>query len=393
MPLRRVFVVVIDSLGVGALPDASRFGDEGAHTLDHIMQATGGLDLPNLVRAGLGHISGVSHVPRTGRPEGSFGRMQEISPGKDTPTGHWEMMNCPLSEEFPVFPGGFPEDLMAAWLTRTGLKGFLENASASGTEVIERCGVEHMETGFPIVYTSADSVFQVAVHAPTFGIERLYSICEAARELLDPIGLGRVIARPFKGEPGSFERTYDRRDYAIPPPQDTTLDRLKAAGHEVCGVGKIGDIFSGRGLTQDHHTEGNEDGMAKTLELAGSLDSGMVFTNLVDFDSLYGHRRDPQGYGRALERFDLDLGRLLLCLRSDDLLFLTADHGTDPTHQPGTDHTREYVPLVALGENVEKGYDLGTLPSFCALGATIEEALGLDAMLPGRSFLSQIQAR
>jgi phosphopentomutase len=391
-PQRRVFVIVLDSLGVGALPDAERFGDAGAHTLDHIVEATGGLDVPNLVAAGLGHVPGVRAVPRVDSPSGAFGRMNEISPGKDTPTGHWEMMNCPLVTEFPVFPEGFPTAFLDDWLARTGLEGYLENAAASGTEVIERLGAEHLRTGHPIVYTSADSVFQVAVHAESFGLERLYSICEVARELLDPMGVGRVIARPFVGVEGSFTRTYDRRDYSMPPPGDTTLDRLARAGIPVTGVGKIHDIFSGRGISTDIHTEGNTDGMRRVIGLASGAGEGFVFTNLVDFDSHYGHRRDPAGYRAALEEFDTSLGELLGHLRASDLVFLTADHGTDPTHT-GSDHTREYVPLLAMGPAVRAGTELGTRSSFCDLGASVEEAFGLTPLAPGRSFLSELCSR
>ncbi|HJM57106.1 MAG TPA: phosphopentomutase [Planctomycetota bacterium] len=390
-PQGRVIVIVLDSLGVGALPDAERFGDDGAHTLDHIVEATGGLEVPHLIAAGLGHVPGVRAVPQVDRPSGAFGRMAEVSPGKDTPTGHWEMMNCPLRTEFPVFPDGFPTEFIDAWISRAGLEGYLENAAASGTEVIERQGPEHLRTGFPIVYTSADSVFQVAAHAESFGLERLYAVCEVAREMLDPLGVGRVIARPFVGREGSFTRTYDRRDYSMPPPADTSLDRLMQAGVPVTGVGKIHDIFSGKGISTDIHTAGNADGMQRTLDLARGAGEGLVFTNLVDFDSHYGHRRDPVGYRAALEEFDSSLGELLGHLRETDLVFLTADHGTDPTH-PGVDHTREYVPILALGPGVRAGTELGTRSSFCDLGASIEEAFGLTPTPPGCSFLSELAA-
>ena len=389
--MRRVFVLVLDSLGVGSLPDAERFGDEGAHTLDHLIEAAGGLDVPRLAAAGLGCIEGVKRLECPGNPAGAFGRMAERSPGKDTPTGHWEMMGCPLDQAFPVFPRGFDEALLQEWCDQVGLEGWLENGPASGTEVIERCGAEHLETGRPIVYTSADSVLQVAAHEEGFGLDRLLRACEVARELTVPLGLGRVIARPFVGIPGSFKRTYNRRDYSLPPPSETVLDRLKAGGHEVVGVGKIEDIFAGRGLTRAIHSEGNDDGMAHTLALAGELESGLVFVNLVDFDSAFGHRRDPQGYRAALETFDGALARLEEQLRPDDLVLMTADHGTDPTWE-GSDHTREYVPVLAVGPAVSGGTDLGTRTSFADLGATVEEALTGSSRGPGRSFLGDLWA-
>jgi len=390
--MRRVFVLVLDSLGVGALPDAENFGDEGCHTLDHLVESAGGLDVPQLIAAGLGHVPGVSSVSKVaspGLPSGAVGRMAERSPGKDTLTGHWEMMGCPVERAFPVFPLGFPDTFLDEWLARTGLQGWLGNEAASGTEIIERLGEEHLGCGRPIVYTSADSVFQVAAHTDCMDLERLYEVCRVARELLEPEGVGRVIARPFVGEPGSFRRTYDRRDYSLPPPGETTLDRLVAAGLPVVGVGKISDIFAGRGITRSVHTEGNEDGMQRTLELADSVDTGLVFVNLVDFDMLYGHRRDPMGYRGALERFDPALGELVGKLREDDLLLLTADHGNDPTCQRGTDHTREYVPLMVLGPAVRSGAQLGTRDTFADLGASVEEALGLEPCGPGRSFLGE----
>jgi phosphopentomutase len=316
--------------------------------------------------------------------------MAEVSPGKDTPTGHWEMMGCPLERAFPVYPDGFPEELLREWLARTGLAGWLGNEPASGTEIVERLGPEHLATGFPIVYTSADSVFQVAAHEEAFGLERLYAVCLAARELLDPLGVGRVIARPFVGEPGAFRRTYNRRDYSLPPPAETVLDRLAAAGERVTGVGKIHDIFAGRGITESVHSEGNEDGMRRTLELAREVERGLVFLNLVDFDMLYGHRRDAPGYRRALEAFDGALGELEALLRPADLVLLTADHGNDPTHTAGTDHTREYVPVIALGPGVRGGVELGTRASFADLGATVEEVFRGAAPGPGRSFLAEL---
>ncbi|MCP3914426.1 MAG: phosphopentomutase [bacterium] len=388
--MRRVFILVLDSLGVGAMPDADRFGDAGTHTLDHIVRAAGGLDVPRLAAIGLGNVPGVTGVREAVAPEGAFGRMAERSPGKDTSTGHWEMMGCPLTEAFPVYSEGFPKEILDPWLERTGLPGFLCNAPASGTEVIERLGEEHIATGKPIVYTSADSVFQVAAHEEHFGLQRLYEVCEVAREILTPYGVGRVIARPFVGAPGAFERTYNRRDYSLEPPQDTVLDRLKAADVPVVAVGKIEDIFAGRGVTQSIHTEGNADGMRRTIELAREPGGGLVFVNLVDFDMLYGHRRDPVGYRGALEAFDRQYVELEAELREDDLVLISADHGNDPTFTEGTDHTREYVPILAAGPGVRGGVDLGTRESFSDLGATVEAALGLEPSGPGQSFLEAI---
>jgi phosphopentomutase len=389
--MRRVFLIVLDSLGVGALPDAATFGDGGAHTLDHLVERAGGLDAPRLVALGLGCVPGVTRLPRPARPQGAFGRAAERSPGKDTSTGHWEMMGCPLAEAFPVYPRGFPPEVIDELVRRARLPGVLGNLPASGTEILDRLGVEHLATGRPIVYTSADSVFQVAAHEAHFGLERLYEVCAIARRILDPLGVGRVIARPFVGEPGSFRRTYNRRDYSMPPPSETSLDRLCAAGRTVVGVGKIGDIFAGRGLTSSVHTEGNRDGMKATARLARELDGGLVFVNLVDFDMLYGHRRDARGYRRALEEFDADYAELEGDLREDDLVLLSADHGNDPTKSETTDHTREYVPVIAAGPRVRGGVELGTRASFADVGATVEQALGLPPRGPGTSFLRELE--
>ena len=389
--MRRVFLIVLDSLGVGELPDAARFGDEGSHTLDHLVRAAGGLDAPRLVELGLGAVPGVTALPRPARPAGAFGRCAELSPGKDTSTGHWEMMGCVLEREFPVF-ASFPPEILDPWLARTGLPGVLANRAASGTQIIEELGDEHCATGKPIVYTSADSVFQVAAHEEHFGLERLYEVCAVAREILDPYGVGRVIARPFVGEPGSFSRTYNRRDFSLEPPCETGLDRLAAAGVPVVGVGKIEDIYAGRGVTRSIHTEGNSDGMRVVTEQARELDGGLVFVNLVDFDMLYGHRRDPAGYRRALESFDAELVALEEELREDDVCLLTADHGNDPTHTETTDHTREYVPVLACGPGVA-GVELGTRASLADIGATVEELLGLAPPAgPGRSFAAELFA-
>jgi phosphopentomutase len=388
--MRRVFLIVLDSLGVGALPDAAAFGDEGSHTLDHLAAAAGGLDVPRLAALGLGCIEGVTALACPAAPQGAFGRCRERSPGKDTPTGHWEMMGCVLERQFPVFPQGFPPEVIDAFVARTGIPGVLCNRPASGTEVIERFGKEHLASGKPIVYTSADSVFQVACHEEGFGLERLYAICAEARAILVPYGVGRVIARPFVGAPGSFRRTYNRRDYSLEPFGETVLDRLCAAGVPVAGIGKIEDIFAGRGVSRSIHSEGNADGMRVVLELARTLERGLVFVNLVDFDMLYGHRRDAAGYARALAAFDRELVALEAELRPEDLVLMTADHGNDPTFTATTDHTREYVPVLACGQRVAGGVDLGTRDTFADVGATVEEALGLAPKGPGRSFLARL---
>lgn len=383
---RRVFLIVLDSLGVGAMPDAARFGDERAHTLDHLVAAAGGLDAPRLAALGLGNVPGVRSIPPAARPQGAYGRLLERSPGKDTSTGHWELMGCVLEHAFPVYPDGFPAEILDPFVQRARLPGVLCNAAASGTEVLERLGQLSIDTGKPIVYTSADSVFQVAAHEQHFGLERLLEVCGIAREILLPYGVGRVIARPFVGEAGAFRRTYNRRDYSLQPPQETSLDRLKAAGVPVIGVGKIEDIFAGRGLTQSVHTEGNKDGMEHVLRLAREAERGLVFVNLVDFDMLFGHRRDAHGYRAALEEFDRALVRLDDELRPDDVVLMTADHGNDPTHLATTDHTREYVPILAAGPRVAAGVALGTRQSFADVGATVEELLGLAPKGSGESF-------
>lgn len=389
--MSRAFVLVLDSLGVGALPDAAGSGDEGAHTLDHLVDSHGGLDAPRLIELGLGCIEGVSSLPRPDSPGAAFGRCLERSPGKDTSTGHWEMMGCLLEHSFPVFPDGFGPEIIDPFIERSELEGVLGNKAASGTEILDELGSLHVATGKPIIYTSADSVFQVACHEEHFGLERLYEICRTARELLDPLGVGRVIARPFVGEEGSWQRTYNRRDFSMLPPSETVLDRIAAAGQPVVGVGKIEDIYAGQGVTESIHTEGNTDGMARLTERARTLDEGLLFINLVDFDMLYGHRRDAAGYARALEVFDEQLRRFEEQLRPGDLVLLTADHGNDPTFMDGTDHTREYVPVLAYGPGFASGVDLGTRATFADMGATVEEHLGLDPVGPGVSFFNELR--
>lgn len=385
MSFDKVLLLVLDSVGCGEMPDADRYGDRGANTLANTARAVGGLRLPHLGRLGLGCVTDVLGVPAERSPDGLFGRMAEASPGKDTTTGHWEIAGVVLDRPFALFPDGFPEEVIAAFRRETG-RDVLGNVAASGTEIIERLGEEHQRTGRWIVYTSADSVFQVAAHEGTIPLDELYRACEAARRLLDPHRVARVIARPFVGGPGEYRRTYHRKDFSMVPDRETVLDRLTAAGLPVVGVGKIHDIFAGRGVTTAIHTEGNTDGLRRTEEALRDLDRGLVFTNLVDFDMLYGHRRDPVGYARALEEVDAFLPRLLDAAGRDTLVAITADHGCDPTATWSTDHTREYVPILVWHAGIPRGggRDLGTWPSFAGLGQAVSAALGLGPA-PGGS--------
>ena len=383
----RFVVLVADSVGVGALPDAGRYGDEGSDTLGNVSRAVGGLSLPVLGRLGLGNVVAVEGVPPLAHPEASWGRMAERSPGKDTLTGHWEMMGVPLDEPLALFPRGFPPEVIDPWLRATGAPGVLGNRAASGTAIIEELGEEHQRTGKPIVYTSADSVFQVAAHEETVPLQTLYAWCQEARRILDPLRVARVIARPFVGRPGAWQRTYNRRDLAMPPPRPTVLERLAEAGVPVVGVGKIGDIFDRRGLSEDVHTAGNADGLRRTAEVLGRMERGLLFVNLVDFDMLWGHRNDVRGYARGLEEMDRGLGPVLDALRPGDLLALTADHGCDPT-TPSTDHSREHVPLLVRSPGRE-GVPLGTRATFADLGATVAGYFGVAAG-SGTSFLEEV---
>lgn len=369
-PFERVFLVVLDSLGVGELPDAAEYGDEGSDTLGNLARAVP-LRLPNLARLGLGNIGAFEGVPPAPSPLACYGRSALASPGKDTTTGHWEMAGIRLARPFPTYPGGFPAGIIREFERRIG-REVLGNVPASGTEIIERLGEEHIRTGRPIVYTSADSVFQVAAHEEVIPLPELYRICGIARELLrGEHEVGRVIARPFLGRPGAFVRDHqNRRDYAVAPPRGMLLDRLAEAGVPVCAVGKIYDIFLGRGISEHRKTRDNAHGMAEILRAAGSFPRGLVFANLVDFDSLYGHRNDAWGFARALEAVDAWLPGLLDRLRGDDLLILTADHGNDPT-TPSTDHSREYVPLLVYGPRARHGVDLGTRRSLADVGQTV----------------------
>lgn len=390
MAWRRVVLITLDGVGVGSLPDADRYGDVGANTLLHVAEACGGLQLPTLRKLGLGNIQPLPGVAPADSPAAGFGRMRERSAGKDTTTGHWELAGVLQADPFPTYPEGFPAEIIAAFRRETGLDP-LGNVAASGTEILRRLGEEHLHSGRPIVYTSADSVFQIAAHEEIVPVERLYEICRIARRLLDPYRVGRVIARPFLGRSAAdFKRTSRRHDFSLPPTAPTVLDLLAAAGLTVYGVGKTRDIFAGRGVTDYVYSESNADGMDKTMAALGQVERGLLFTNLVDFDMLYGHRLDGAGFGRALEDFDRWLPTLLAALADDDLLLITADHGCDPT-TPGTDHSREYVPLLAWHRRLAAGRDLGERESFADVAASVAEAFGLE-WTKGESVLAALAA-
>jgi phosphopentomutase len=388
---RAVLLVVLDSVGIGGAPDAAAFGDVGSATLPNLARAVGGVSLPNLERLGLGRITPIDGVEAVPAPEGAFGAMTETSAGKDTTTGHWEIAGVVLDRPFPVYPDGFPAEVIEHFETQIGTKT-LGNYPASGTEIIAELGAEHMASGYPIVYTSGDSVFQIAAHVDVIPLERLYEFCGIARKILTgPHEVGRVIARPFRGSPGAFERTPDRHDFSVLPPTDTVLDEISAAGLEVRGIGKISDIFGGRGLTSSRPTRSNDEGVSSVIEAVGGLSRGLVFANLVDFDSSFGHRNDPGGYAGALEAFDRRVPEVLAALGRDDVALFTADHGNDPT-TPSTDHSRERVPLIGAGPPVVGGTDLGIRTSFSDCGATVAELLGVATARPGRSFAPELLA-
>jgi len=388
-PFSRIIVIVMDSVGAGALEDADAYGDEGSNTLGNIAREVG-LRIPTLRALGLDRIIDLGGTRSVEMPRAAIGRMAEASAGKDSVTGHWEMMGIVLERAFPVFPTGFPKELLDAFEQRIG-RGTLGNYAASGTQIIQDLGAEHVRTGRPIVYTSADSVFQIAAHEDVIPIEDQYRINGIAFDLaVVGYGLGRVIARPFVGQPGSFTRTANRKDFAMPPVAETVLDRLTAAQTATVAIGKIEDLFAGRGITRALHTKSDDEGMdAITSEMASSA-RGVIFANLVDFDTLYGHRNDVAGYAANLERFDARLKDLLPRLREDDLLIVTADHGNDPT-TPSTDHSREHVPLLATGPRVKTGVQLGTRRTFADLGQTVADNFGVGPMKHGTSFLGEIR--
>jgi phosphopentomutase len=386
-PFRRVILIVIDSLGLGEAPDAASYGDAGSDTLGNLARARR-LRIPNFVELGLANIKPLPGIAPAARPLGAYGRCAPASPGKDTTTGHWEMAGIHLAKPFPLYPNGFPPEVMEEFERRTGRRA-LANIPASGTEIIERLGSEHMRTGRPIVYTSADSVFQVAAHEEVIPVQELYRICQTAREILrGPHEVGRVIARPFLGNPGSFVRTANRKDFAVPPPPGMLLDRLAESGVPVHSIGKIYEVFLGRGIRSHDKTRGNADGMARTLEAMEAAPEGLIFVNLVDFDQLYGHRNDVEGYARALETVDDWVAQLRRRMAAGDLVIFTADHGCDPT-TPSTDHSREYVPVLAYGPAAKKGVNLGVRPTLSDIGQTVAENFGVRIQ-QGSSFLSAI---
>lgn len=387
--VNRVIIFVLDSVGIGALPDAEKFGDYNVNTLGSIAKATTDFKIPNLVKMGLGHIEGIDYIEKTDSPTAAFGRAAEVSNGKDTSTGHWEIAGLYIEEAFKTYADGFPPHIMDAFEAKIGRKT-LCNKPYSGTELLVDYGKEHMETGSPIVYTSADSVFQIACHEDVIPLEELYKMCEIARELLmGEDQVARVIARPFVGEVGNFQRTSNRRDYSINPFRNTVLDHAKNAGLDVQAVGKIVDIFNGVGITEDVHTTDNMDGVDKTLEYLKTDSKGIIFTNLVDFDSKFGHRRDIAGYQHAIEEMDARIPELLEALKEDDLIIFTADHGNDPGYK-GSDHTREYIPLLVYGKSVKAGVELGTRKTFADIAATVADLLNIEKPEIGESFKSLV---
>ena len=386
--MKRVFLIVLDSCGIGQMPDSENFGDVGVNTLASCA-ATGKLYLPNLCKAGLGNIDGVDCMPKEDAPTGAYARLTERSMGKDTTIGHWEIAGIVSGDPLPTYPEGFPEEVLQPFRQATG-RGVLANAPWSGTAVIEEYGAQHMQTGDLIVYTSADSVFQIAAHEDIVPPEQLYEYCRIARKLLQgKHGVGRVLARPFVGTPGSFKRTANRHDFSLEPTGTTLLDAVKGAGMDSIGVGKIHDIFAGIGLTEHVYNRSNAHGMQHTMDYGKKDFTGLCFVNLVDFDSQYGHRRDPEGYAAALNEFDAWLGQFLQVLGPEDVVMITADHGCDPAYTATTDHTREYVPLLVLGQAVKPG-NLGTRGSFADIAATVAQLLNVPLDTPGESFAEEI---
>ena len=385
---RRAILIVLDSVGIGALPDAVNYGDVGSNTLGHIARERP-MTLPHLKRLGLGNIAPLKGIEPEPSPLACYGRMAERSAGKDTTTGHWEIAGLILDEPFPTFPNGFPREFMRAYEEAIGRKT-LGNVVASGTEIIQRLGDEHVRTGYPIVYTSADSVFQVAAHEEVIPLPELMHICQVAREMLTgEMKVGRVIARPFLGEKGNYQRTPNRHDFALQPPGETMLDKVVAAGMSVRAVGKIRDIYAGKSVSQAEVTRSNEEGIEKILKFMLDDTPGLIMANLVDFDMLYGHRNDVEGYAKALEAFDARLPEVIRALRKDDLLVITADHGCDPTTE-STDHSREYVPILVFGPKLKQGINLGIRQTFADLGATVTEYLGAGTLANGVSFWREI---
>ena len=391
--MKRAIIIVLDSVGIGEMPDAAKYGDEGSNTLVNIKKARPEMDLKNLCSLGLGNIDGkeIEILGKVDSPSGCFGKMAEASNGKDTTTGHWEMAGIITENPFPTFTKtGFPYEVMRKLEEVNGDMGFLGNLAASGTEIINILGDEHVRTGFPIVYTSADSVMQIAAHEDIVPVEKLYEICQNARKILTgPYAVARVIARPFTGTSGNYTRTKNRRDFSLEPTGETILDVISSKGEDVIAIGKIEDIFQHKGITLADHTTNNNDGIEKTIDYIKKPSNGLIFTNLVDFDMVYGHRNDIDGYKKGLEYFDSKLPEILDALNDDDMLFITADHGCDPT-TVSTDHSREYVPILCYGKKAKSGVNLGTRSTFADLGKTILEYLEIKNSLPGTSFLNEI---
>ncbi|MBA4537292.1 phosphopentomutase [Bacillus aquiflavi] len=387
----RVFLIVLDSVGIGEAPDAEKFGDKGADTLGHIAEKMNGLHMPNMGKLGLGNIRPINGIEKEEQPLSYYTKMQESSEGKDTMTGHWEIMGLHIQKPFKVFPNGFPKELIHELEARTGRK-VIGNKAASGTGIIEELGEVHMETGHIIVYTSADSVLQIAAHEEVVPLEELYTICKIARELTlkDEYKVGRVIARPFIGKPGEFQRTANRHDYALKPFERTVMNELEDSGLDVIAIGKIADIYDGEGITKSLRTVSNMDGVNKLIETIDMDFIGLSFVNLVDFDAMFGHRRDPIGYGKALQEFDARLPEILSKLKDDDLLIITADHGNDPIHH-GTDHTREFVPLLVYSKRMNNSKELRVRETFADVGATIAENFNVKMPKNGKSFLNDLQ--
>ena len=387
---KRIFLVVMDSVGIGESPDAEKFGDKGADTIGHIAERMNGLNMPNMGKLGLSNIREIKGIEKAEKPLAYYTKMMEASNGKDTMTGHWEIMGLNIQTPFRVFPEGFPDELLSVIEERTGRK-IIGNKPASGTEILDELGEEHLKTGALIVYTSADSVLQIAAHEEIVPLDELYKICKIARELTldEKYMVGRVIARPFLGEPGNFKRTSNRHDYALKPFDRTVMSEMKDAGLDVIAIGKISDIYDGEGVTQSLRTVSNMDGMDKLVQTLDMDFTGMSFLNLVDFDALYGHRRDPEGYGKALEEYDARLPEVFAKMKEDDLLIITADHGNDPV-APGTDHTREYVPLVVYSKKLPAGKELPIRETFADIGATVAENFNVKMPNFGKSFLNEL---
>ncbi|EQK45938.1 MULTISPECIES: phosphopentomutase [Paraclostridium] len=387
--MSRVIWMIIDSVGIGALPDSEKFGDVNVNTLGNIVKNYKDIKLPNMLKLGLGNIDGIDSLEGVKSPIGAFGRASEVSKGKDTTTGHWEMTGVLVETPFKTYENGFPKEIIDEFERKTNRK-VIGNKPASGTAILDELGEQQMKTGEVIVYTSADSVFQIAAHEEIIPLDELYKMCEIAREIMmGDNAVARIIARPFVGQPGAFERTSNRRDYSLSPFEDTVLDNIKNSNLDVIGVGKIEDIFNKQGITEAIHTKDNMDGVDQTINYMKKENNGLIFTNLVDFDSKYGHRRDVKGYKEALEEFDARIPEILENMEDDDILIINSDHGNDPTYK-GTDHTREYIPMLICGKNVKSGLNLGTRSSFADIGATVADLLNVKMPKHGNSFKNDI---